>query len=88
MKKYAKLAVAAVVAAGASLMASSAMAWIVCNPADHVCWHTHHHYAYHPEWGLVVHPDGWVWAPGETWAWHEPPQDRPGYWRGGVWIRL
>jgi hypothetical protein len=84
MKKLAKLAAAAVVSAGAlALMTASASAAVVCN-ANGVCWHTHHAYTYRPEFGLVVHPDGWRWGAGDHYTWHE--HHGRGYWHNGVWI--
>jgi hypothetical protein len=84
MKKFAKLAAAAVVSAGAlALTTSAASAYIVCN-ANGVCWHTHHRYVYRPAFGLVVHPDTWHWGPGRHYVWRE--HHGRGYWRNGVWI--
>jgi len=79
-----KLAIAALVgAASIAITTTSASAWIVCN-REGECWHTHHRYMYHPEYGIVVHPDGWVWGANEHYVWHEHPGR--GYWHGGVWI--
>ncbi len=88
MKPYIKLAAAAVMAAGTlALTASSASAYVVCN-AEGECWHTHRHYVYQPGWGLVVHPDGWRWGPGEHFVWREPVHPGRGYWHAGVWVRF
>lgn len=84
MKSFTKLAVTGALAGVAlALSISSASAWIVCN-RDGDCWHAHRRYVYRPEFGLVVHPDGWVAAPGMRINWREHPGR--GYWRGGVWI--
>jgi hypothetical protein len=86
MKKYIKLAAAAFLATGTlALTATSAAAYIVCN-AEGECWHVHRHYVYHPEFGLVVHPDGWVWGPTEHFAWRE--HTGRGYWHSGVWVKF
>lgn len=86
MKKTVKLAVAALIgAASIAITTTSASAWIVCN-REGECWHTHHRYMYRSEFGIVVHPDGWVWGPGEHYVWREHPGR--GYWRGGVWINF
>lgn len=84
MKGYKKLALSAVFAVGAlAFTAATASAEIVCNPEGE-CWHVHGHWAYHPEWGLVVHPDGWAWGPNDHYRWHE--HHGRGYWHSGVWI--
>lgn len=86
MKLASKFAVAALVGVGAlTLSAANASAAIVCNGAGY-CWHVRGHYHYHPEWGLVVHPNGWHWGPGEHYVWHE--HRGRGYWRDGVWVRF
>jgi len=86
MKAFKKLALSAVFAAGAlALTATTASAEIVCN-AEGECWHVHRHWGYHPEWGLVVHPDGWVWGAGDHYRWHE--HYGRGYWHNGVWIHF
>lgn len=77
--------VAALAAGGLSFAASAASAEIVCNGAGE-CWHVHHHYDYHPEWGLVVHPDNWTWGPNDHYTWRE--HHGRGYWNNGVWIRF
>lgn len=84
MKAYQKLAAAAVMGAGLlALAAGSASAAIVCN-AYGACWHVRNPYAYPPEAGIVVHPNGWRWGPGVHYVWREHPGR--GYWRNGVWI--
>jgi hypothetical protein len=84
MKTFVKLAAAAVISAGAlAVMTADASAAVVCNAAG-VCWHTHHAYAYRPEFGLAVHPDGWRWGAADHYRWHE--HHGRGYWHNGVWI--
>jgi hypothetical protein len=84
MNKLGKLAVAAVIGAGAvALTATSASAYIACNN-NGTCWHVHSKYAYHPEYGVVVHPDGWRWGAGDHYKWHE--HRGRGYWHSGVWV--
>ena len=88
MRKFVKAAVAAAVGVTALTISSvGASADIVCN-RDGDCWHVKHRYVYHPEWGLVVHPNGWRWGPHERFRWREPVREERGYWRGGVWIRF
>jgi len=85
MKNSVKLATAVIVtAATLALTTPSAMAWIVCNRVGE-CWRTHHRWAYRGEWGVVVHPDTWVAAPGARIVWRNEHPGR-GYWHGGVWI--
>jgi hypothetical protein len=43
-------------------------------------------YVYKPEFGLVVHPNGWRWGVHEKYRWRE--HEGRGYWRNGVWIRF
>lgn len=84
MKKYTKLAAAALVAAGGlAIMTSAASAAIVCN-SEGDCWHTHHEYTYQPAFGLTVHPDNWQWGAADHYRWHE--HTGRGYWRSGVWV--
>lgn len=86
MKLSMKLALVAAGAAGLlSLGATAASAEVVCN-ADNECWHTHRHYDYRPEWGIVVHPDNWRWGAADHYRWHE--HRGRGYWRNGVWIQF
>ena len=84
MKTASMLATAAVFAAGA-FFATSASASVVCN-SDGDCWHTSHHYRYHPEFGITVHSDDWRWRDEDhdRYRWHE--HRGRGYWRNGVWI--
>jgi hypothetical protein len=65
------------------LSASAASAEIVCN-REGDCWHAREHNAYHPEWGIVVHPDDWKWGATEKYKWRE--HEGRGYWRNGVWV--
>jgi hypothetical protein len=85
MKSYAKLAAAAVFGLGAvALTATSASAAIACN-GEGECWHVRgHNYMYHPEWGVVIHPDGWAWGTNEHYVWRE--HRGRGYWHNGAWI--
>jgi hypothetical protein len=87
MKSYVKLAAAAVFGAGAlALTATSASAYIVCN-GEGDCWHQKGHYDYHPEWGIVEHPDGWAWGPNDHFRWVHDHRGR-GYYKGGIWIHF
>ena len=81
MKKFAIAAAAA--ALGAIFVVSDASAAIVCN-REGECWHVRHPYRYRPEFGLVIHPDGWRWRAHERFVWRE--HEGRGYWRNGVWI--
>lgn len=89
MKTSTKLAAAAILGASAlAFMASDAAAAIACNAAGE-CWHVRRAWAYPPEAGIVIHPEGWRWAPGGHFVWREPV--RPGvrgYWRNGIWVRF
>jgi len=79
-----KTAAAAALALGALVATvTSASAAIVCN-REGECWHVKRSYAYHPEWGLVVHPNHWRWRAHEHYVWRE--HEGRGYWRNGVWI--
>jgi hypothetical protein len=81
-----KIAIAAALALSATaLMTTAASARVVCNQWGE-CWHVRNSYAYRPEFGLVVHPDGWRWHAGEKFRWRE--HEGRGYWRNGVWIRF
>lgn len=84
--KLAKLsAIALLSAIAVGTTASAASAAIVCN-ADNECWHVRRHYAYRPEFGLVVHPDRWRWAAADHYTWRE--HAGRGYWNHGVWTRF
>lgn len=86
MRKYLKLAAAAAFVTGTlALTATSASADIACN-REGQCWHVRHHYVYRPEFGVVIHPETWVWGPSEHYVWRE--HRGRGYWRSGVWIRF
>ena len=77
-------AAAAILAAGAMAVTSSAaLADVVCNGAGD-CWHTHDHYKYDPGFGVVVHPDNWKWGDADHYRWRE--HEGRGYWRDGVWV--
>jgi hypothetical protein len=74
---------AALIGAGALVMATTnASARIVCNE-DGDCWHAHEDYDYRPEFKLTVHPDDWKWKEGGKYRWHE--HEGRGYWHGGAW---
>jgi hypothetical protein len=83
MKNLSKVAILALGTAMAALTATAASAAVVCN-AEGECWHVHHNYNYHPEFGLVVHPDGWAWGANDHYTWHE--HTGRGYWHNGAWI--
>jgi hypothetical protein len=84
MKKLVKLAAAAVISASAlTVMTASASAAIVCN-AEGECWHVRSNYAYRPEFGLVVHPNGWRWGAADHYTWRE--HTGRGYWHNGAWV--
>ncbi|HEY1837136.1 MAG: hypothetical protein WBQ17_08655 [Rhizomicrobium sp.] len=84
MNNLVKLAGAAVIGASAlALTTAGASAAVVCN-ANGTCWHTHHAYMYRPEFGVVVHPNGWRWGAGDHYTWRE--HRGRGYWHNGVWI--
>lgn len=86
MNKSSKIVAAALLGLTAVVAsAGTASAAIVCN-AEGQCWHVRHPYAYAPGYGVVVHPNGWAWGPGEHYAWRE--HAGRGYWRGGVWVRF
>jgi hypothetical protein len=86
MKMVSKIAAAALLGLGAFMVTTStASAAIVCN-GDGACWHTRHAYVYHPEWGVVVHPNSWRWGPADHFVWRE--HTGRGYWRGGAWVRF
>ncbi len=86
MKKFATAAAALAIGV-VSLAASTtvASAAVVCN-RDGECWHVKNRYAYKPEFGIVVHPNGWRWGVNERYRWRE--HAGRGYWRNGVWIRF
>jgi hypothetical protein len=81
-----KLAAATILGAGIlALSTASASAEIACNQEGD-CWHVHRHYVYRPEFGIVIHPDGWRWGDNDHFRWREHPGR--GYWRNGVWVRF
>ena len=83
MKKFGLAAAALVL--GAVTIASDASAAIACN-REGECWHVRNRYNYRPEFGVVIHEDGWRWGVNERYRWREHPGR--GYWRNGVWIRF
>jgi hypothetical protein len=84
--KVKSLIVVGALAGFAAMTTTAASAAIVCNNADSVCWHTKRAYTYRPEYGVVVHPNNWAWAPTEHFTWRE--HAGRGYWRNGVWIHF
>ena len=70
-----------------TLMSSTASAEIACN-REGDCWHVRETYYFHPEFGIVIHPDNWRWAEHEhdRYRWRE--HDGRGYWREGRWIEI
>lgn len=86
MKITVKLAAAAILGASAlAFAANDAAAAIACNGAGE-CWHVHRSWAYPPEAGIVIHPEGWKWGVRDKFRWHE--HLGRGYWRNGVWVRF
>jgi len=86
MKLFAKVAAAAVLAAGAlAITATSASAAIVCNREGY-CWHVKHPYKYRSDFGLVIHEDAWHAGPHDKIVWRE--HHGRGYWKNGIWIRF
>jgi len=86
MTRVLTIAAAALAGLGAlTITASAASAAIVCN-AEGECWHTHRDYNYKPEFGVVVHPDGWAWGATDNYKWHE--HRGRGYWHNGLWVRF
>ncbi len=86
MRHVSKFAAVALLAFGAlTVSATRASAAVACN-AEGECWHVHAAYRYRPEFGVVIHPDGWRWGPGEHYRWRE--HRGRGYWRGGRWERF
>lgn len=86
MKSIMKLAAAALLGASAlTLTATSASAYVACN-GEGQCWHVHHRYSYHPEFGVVIHPDNWRWGANDHYVWRE--HTGRGYWRNGIWVRF
>jgi hypothetical protein len=67
----------------AALISTAASAAIVCNNEGE-CWHVKKSYTYHPDFGVVVHPNHWRWGAHDHYVWRE--HEGRGYWRGGVWI--
>jgi len=70
-----------------TLMPSTASAEIACN-REGDCWHVRETHHFHPEHGVVIHPDDWRWAEHEhnRYRWHE--HEGRGYWREGRWIEI
>lgn len=76
---------AAVAGVGLAIAALPAAAAVVCN-REGECWHVRGHYAYRPEYGVVVHRNEWRWRRGDHYVWRE--HEGRGYWRHGVWIQF
>lgn len=86
MKKTPKIVAAALLGLGfATAGAGAASAAVACN-REGVCWHTHHRYAYRPEYGVVVHRNDWRWGPHQHYVWRE--HGGRGYWSHGAWVRF
>lgn len=83
MKSFSKVMCAA--AAVLAVSATAASAEIVCN-RDGDCWHVKTHHKYHPDFGVVVHPDNWKWHEHDKYRWRE--HEGRGYWRDGVWLEF
>jgi hypothetical protein len=77
----------AVAACALAFTATTASAEIVCN-RDGDCWHVKHRHHYRPEFGLVIHPDGWRWRDHDRGKYHWREHEGRGYWRNGVWIQF
>lgn len=84
MKLVSAAAVAAL-ALSSFAVVGGASAAVVCNGSG-ACWHTRTAYTYRPEYGVVVHEDGWRWGRGEHYRWRE--HAGRGYWNGGRWTRF
>ena len=57
MNKQTKVALAAlIVGCGFAFASTTASAEIACNGAGD-CWHVHGDYTFHPDFGVVIHPD-------------------------------
>ena len=85
MHKFIKPVLAVAALCTGLLTVTSVSAAIACN-REGECWHVKARYAYHPEFGVVIHPDGWRWGVSERYRWRE--HTGRGYWRNGVWIRF
>jgi len=76
---------AAVALLGLTALASDASAAVACN-REGECWHVRNAYKYQPEFGVVVHENGWKWGARDHYRWRE--HTGRGYWRNGIWIRF
>ena len=85
MHKFIKPVLTAVALCTGLLTVTSASAAIACN-REGECWHVKARYAYHPEFGVVIHENNWRWGAGEKYRWRE--HTGRGYWRNGIWIRF
>ena len=83
MNKQTKVALAAlIVGCGFAFASTTASAAIACNSAGD-CWHVHGDYTFHPDSGVIVHPNDWAWKEGEHYKWRE--HEGRGYWHGDIW---
>jgi hypothetical protein len=78
-------AAAAISLTALAISTVSASAAIACN-REGECWHVNRHYAYRPEYGIVIHDNDWRWDANEHYRWRE--HTGRGYWRNGIWIRF
>jgi hypothetical protein len=85
MHKFIKPVLAAVALCTGLLTVTSVSAAIACN-REGECWHVKARYAYHPEFGVVIHENNWRWGAAEKYRWRE--HSGRGYWRNGIWIRF
>ena len=76
-----------IAACALTLTATAASAEIACNE-DGDCWHIKKRHHYRPEFGIVIHPDGWKWKSHDHRKYHWREHDGRGYWRKGVWIQF
>ena len=86
MNKQTKVALAAlIVGCGFAFASTTASAAIACNSAGD-CWHVHGDYTFHPDFGVIVHPNDWAWKEGEHYKWRE--HEGRGYWHGDSWTEF
>jgi hypothetical protein len=82
MTRFGRLILGAAMGAGVLAFSGlTASAAIVCSGNE--CWHTHSMFRYPAEAHVIVHPDGWRWAPHDHFAWRE--HEGRGYWQGDTW---
>lgn len=86
MRNFIKATAAAALCVGTlAVSTGGASAAIACN-REGECWHVNRAYAYRPEFGVVIHPNGWRWGATEHFRWRE--HTGRGYWRNGVWLKF